>query len=95
MSEAAQAAPPADPPAAEPEKSKAPTAYLILYFDEEVGGWIEGPKVKARTPRKALEDALEGLTKDKEGVSKFVAVPARYWNVEEPGVETTTRIVFK
>lgn len=91
MSETAASAP---PPAA-PPKAKT-TEYLILVYDEENEAWLEGPVVKARSPRKAIENALESVNAKKDDPSeKFVAVPKRYWVIEEPGVETQTRIVWK
>jgi hypothetical protein len=90
---AASTTPPADPPATDKSKVKT-TEYLVLYAHE--GSWFEGPVVKARSPRKAIEATLDRLPKSEETeVSKFVAIPKRYWVVEEPGVETQTKIVFK
>ena len=91
MSEAAQAAPPAPAPAA---KGKT-TEYLVLFFNDETGGWEEGPTLKGRTPRKAIESFLESAKAKGDEGTKFVAIPKRYWVVEEPGVETQTKIVFK
>jgi hypothetical protein len=79
------------PPAPTETKPSPPTKYLVLAEAESAQKWVEVGIYEARTPLKAIEQAMKAAGRT-EGT--FAATPHSKWTVKSPKTETVERVVW-